>query len=110
MTDILVSTREALPGPHDARQQGAPQFFIHPARQGDTFPPTPVGDSNAAGEVSPRNDPEAPLSLGSLFYLGCVGLIAAVIVVVLFGAGFSLLAPTAGGAISGSDDRRGDPE
>jgi hypothetical protein len=43
-----------------------------------------------------------PVSIGSLLYLSSVGLIAAGIVVVFFGAGFSLLVPTARGTISGS--------
>jgi hypothetical protein len=48
-----------------------------------------------------------PLSIGSLLYLGSFGLIAAGIVAVFFGAGFSLLVPTAGETISGLADRPG---
>jgi hypothetical protein len=55
----------------------------------------------------PRISAGAPLSIGSLLYLGSVGLIAAGIVAVFFGCGFSSLVPTAGGTISGSADRAG---
>jgi hypothetical protein len=67
----------------------------------------PVALANAAGEPSPRNSAGAALSIGSLLYLGSVGLIAAGIVAVFFGAGISLLVPTAGGTISGSANRAG---
>lgn len=111
MTDVLVPAREALPRLHGPRPQGAPQFvpkIIDSNRQRDKLPPTPAADSNAAGEVSPSKHPEPPIPLGSLLYLGSVGVIACAIVLVFFGAGFFLLAPTAGGAISGSVDRRAD--
>jgi TPR repeat protein len=67
----------------------------------------PVGLANPAGELSPRISVGAPLSIGSLLYLGSIGLIAAGIVAVFFGAGFSLLVPTAGEPISGSTNRAG---
>jgi hypothetical protein len=67
----------------------------------------PVALANAAGEPSPRNSAGAPLSIGSLLYLGSVGLIAAGIVALFFGAGFALLVPTTGGTISGSANRAG---
>jgi hypothetical protein len=60
----------------------------------------PVALANAVGEPSPRISAAAPLAIGSLLYLATVGLIAAGIVVVFFGAGFSLLVSTAGGTIS----------
>jgi hypothetical protein len=69
----------------------------------------PVALANAAGEPSRRISAGSPLSIGSLLYLGSVGLIAAGIVAVFFGAGFSLLVPTAGGTISGLANRA-DPE
>ena len=69
----------------------------------------PVGLATAAPEPSPRIAAEAPLSIGSLLYLSSVGLIAAGIVAVFFGTGFSLLVRTAGGTISGSVGRA-DPE
>jgi hypothetical protein len=97
---------------HDVRPPGTPRVvpnLVDPTRQGDEFPPTRVEDSNAAGEPSRRIDAEPPLSLASLLYLGSVGLIAAGIVAVFFGAGFSLLVRTAGGAISGSV-ARADPQ
>jgi TPR repeat protein len=67
----------------------------------------PVGLANSARELSPRISVGAPLSIGSLLYLGSVGLIAAGIVAVFFGVGFSLLVPTAGEPISGSTNRAG---
>lgn len=112
MTDILVQTREASPRLHDVPPQGAPLVVpnvVDPTRARDKFPSRPVGDSAAAGELSRRTDAEPPLSLGSVLYLGSVGLIAAAIVVVFFGTGFSLLVRTAGGAISGPVGRA-DPE
>ena len=69
----------------------------------------PVALANAPPEPSPRISAGAPLSIGSLLYLSSVGLIAAGIVAVFFGAGFSLLIPTAGGTISSSVNRA-DPE
>jgi hypothetical protein len=65
----------------------------------------PVALANAVGEPSPRISAATPLAIGSLLYLATVGLIAAGIVVVFFGAGFSLLVSTAGGTISGSANR-----
>ena len=59
----------------------------------------PVALANAAREPSRRISAGAPLSIGSLLYLGSVGLIAAGIIAVFFGAGFSLLVPSAGGTI-----------
>jgi hypothetical protein len=67
----------------------------------------PTALANGAGEPSPRISAEAPLSIGHLLYLGSVGLIAAGIVAVFFGTGFSLLLPTAGGTISGSANQAG---
>ena len=66
-----------------------------------------VALASAAREPLPRISAGAQRSIGSLLYLGSVGLIAAGIVAVFFGAGFSLLVPTAGGAISGSANRAG---
>lgn len=67
----------------------------------------PVAVARGAGEPSPRISAGVPLSIGSLVYLGSVGLIAAGIVVVFFGAGFSLLVPIAGGTMSGWASRAG---
>ena len=67
----------------------------------------PVGLANAARDPSPSISAGTPLSIGSLLYLGCVGLIAAGIVAVFFGVGFSLLVPTAAGTISGLPNRAG---
>ena len=110
MTDILVQTREASPRLHDVPPQGAPLVVpnvVDSTRARDKFPSRPVGESAAAGELARRTDAEPPLSPGGVLYLGSVGLIAAAIVAVFFGAGFSLLVPTAGGAISGSANRAG---
>ncbi|HEX4617856.1 MAG TPA: hypothetical protein VH230_18310 [Stellaceae bacterium] len=69
----------------------------------------PVALANAAGEPSPspRVSAGAPLSIGSLLYLGSLGLVAAGIVALFFGAGFALLVPTAGGTIFGSASQVG---
>jgi len=110
MTGILVQTREASPRLHGLRPQGAPRVVPSLAdhtHQLDKLPLTPVGLSDAAGEPPRRISAGAPLSIGSLLYLGSVGLIAAGIVAVFFGAGFSLLVRTAGGTISGSVDQTG---
>ncbi len=66
----------------------------------------PVALANAARESLPRISAGASLSIGSLLYLGSVGLIAAGIIAVFFGAGLSLLVPSAGGTI-GSANRAG---
>ncbi|MBV8506227.1 MAG: sel1 repeat family protein [Alphaproteobacteria bacterium] len=63
--------------------------------------------ASGAGEPPRRISAEAPLSIGQLLYLGSLGLIAAGIVAVFFGTGFSLLAPTAGGMSSGAANRAG---
>ncbi len=67
----------------------------------------PIAQARGAREPSPRISARVPLSVGSLLYLGSVGLIAAGIVAVFFGTGFSLLVPTGGGTISGSVSRAG---
>ena len=67
----------------------------------------PVALANGAGEPSRRISAAAQLWTGHLLYLGSVGLVAAGIVAVFFGAGFSLLVPTAGGTISGPASRAG---
>jgi len=110
MSGILVQTREASPLLHEVRPQGAPRVvpnLIDPTRRLDQLPPTPVGLSDGIGDPPRRHHAQAPLSIGSLLHLGSVGLIAAGIVAVFFGAGFSLLVPTAGGTISGPASRAG---
>jgi hypothetical protein len=105
MSGILVQTREASPLLHEVRPQGAPPVvpnLIDPTRRRDQLPLTPVGLSDGVGNPPRRHDAQAPLSIGSLLYLGSVGLIAAGIVAVFFGAGLSLLVRSAGGTISGS--------
>src|ERR1700722_18905181 len=110
MLSILAQSREAAPRLNRARLRRAlrvvPSIF-DATPQGNSVPQMPVGLANAAGEPSPRNSAGAALSIGSLLYLGSVGLIAAGIVAVFFGAGISLLVPTAGGTISGSANRAG---
>jgi hypothetical protein len=110
MSSILVQSRETAPRLNRARLQRAPRVVpstFDATLQGDRLAQMPVALANAAREPSPRISGRAPLSIGSLLHLGSVGLIAAGIVAVFFGAGFSLLAPTAGGTISGSADRAG---
>jgi hypothetical protein len=110
MLSILAQSREAAPRLNRARLQRAPRVVpstFDATLQGDRLPPMPVALANGAREPSPRISAGAPLSIGSFLHLGSVGLIAAGIVAVFFGAGFSLLAPTAGGTISGSVDQAG---
>jgi hypothetical protein len=110
MLSVLVQSREAAPRLNRGRLRRAPRIVPSTSDailEGDWLPQMPVALANAAGEPSPRNSAGAPLSIGSLLYLGSVGLIAAGIVAVFFGAGISLLVPTAGGTISGSANRAG---
>jgi hypothetical protein len=67
----------------------------------------PTALANGAGDPSRRISAEASLTIGHLLYLGFVGLIAAGIVAVFFGASFLLLLPTPGGTISGSANQPG---
>src|SRR3984893_4408455 len=110
MLSVLVQSREAPPRLNRGRLRRAPRIVPSTSDailEGDWLPQMPVALANAAGEPSPRNSAGAPLSIGSLLYLGSVGLIAAGIVAVFFGAGISLFVPTAGGTISGSANRAG---
>src|ERR1700730_4381421 len=111
MLSVLVQSREAPPRLNRGRLRRAPRIVPSTSDailEGDWLPQMPVALANAAGEPSPRNSAGAPLSIGSLLYLGSVGLIAAGIVAVFFGAGLSLLVPTAArGTISSSANRAG---
>jgi hypothetical protein len=110
MSGILVQTREVSPLLHEVRPQGAPRVvpnLIDPSRRRDQLPLTPVGLSDGVGDPPRRHHAQAPLSIGSLLHLAFVGLVAAGIVAVFFGAGFSLLVSTSGGMISGSANRAG---
>jgi hypothetical protein len=112
MSGIFVQTRDATPLLHEVRSQGAPRVvpnLIEPTRRRDQFPLTPVGLSDEVGDPLRRHNAQAPLSIGSLLHLGSVGLIAAGIVAVFFGAGFSLLVRTADGTVSASAGQA-DPE
>src|SRR5271165_6902063 len=62
---------------------------------------------SARVEPSGRNPGLTALSIGSLFYLGSVGLVAAGIIAVFFGTGLSLLVPPAGGMIPSFPGRPG---
>jgi hypothetical protein len=110
MSGILIQTREAPPVLHEVWPQGAPRVvptISDVAPQKDKLSQMPVPLANAPGEPSPRISAGAPLSIGSMLYLGSVGLIAAGIVALFFGAGFALLVPAAGRTISSSDNRVG---
>jgi hypothetical protein len=110
MLSILAQSREAAPRLNRARRQRAPRVVSStsdPTAQADQVPQIPVAFANASGEPSPRISAETPLSIGHLLYLGSVGLIAAGIVVVFFGTGFSLLVPIGGGTISGLAQQAG---
>jgi hypothetical protein len=106
MLSILVQSREPAPRADSTRPQGAPQVVpnrSNPLPQGNWVPQMPVALSHAA-----RGRPAtAPLSIGSLLYLGSVGLIAAGIAAIFFGAGFSLLVPAADGTTSAMASRAG---
>ncbi len=110
MLGILVQSREAALRLNRARLRRAPRVVpstFDATAQGNSGRQMPVGLANAAREPSPRISAGVPLSIGSLLYLGSVGMIAAGIVAVFFGAGFSLLVPTAGGTIFGLASRAG---
>jgi hypothetical protein len=107
MLNMFVQSREAAPRLDRARLRRVVPSTSDAAPQGDSLPQMLVTLANAAGEPSPRISAGAPLSIGSLLYLGSVGLIAAGIVALFFGAGFALLVPTVGGTISGSANRAG---
>jgi hypothetical protein len=110
MLSVLAQSREAAPRLNRARLRRAPRIVPSTSDailQGDRLPQVSVALANTARDASPRTSAGAPLPIGSLLYLGSVGLIAAGIVAVFFGAGISLLVPTAGGTISGSANRAG---
>ena len=110
MLNILVQPREAAARLDSLRLHGAPRVvptISDAAPQEDKLLQMPVGLANAAREPSSRISAGARLSLGSLLYLGSVGLIAAGIIAVFFGAGFSLLVPTGGATIPGSASKVG---
>ncbi len=110
MLSILVQSREAAPRLDSPRLQSAPRVVSSTsdaAAQEERLPQRPGTLANAARQPSRRISAGGPPSIGSLLYLGSVGLIAAGIVAVFFGAGFSLLVPTGGGTISGSANQVG---
>src|SRR5260370_30342192 len=108
MVSILVQSHEAASRLDSAQLQRAPRVVPSTSDatpQGHRLPGMPVALAHGAGEPPRRILTEAPLSIGYLLYLSSVALIAAGIVAVFFGTGFSLLVPTGGGAISGPVDR-----
>jgi hypothetical protein len=108
MVSIFVQSREAASRLDSAKLQRAPRVVpstCDATPQGHRLPGMPVALTNGAGEPLRRISTEAPLSIGYLLYLSSVGLIAAGIIAVFFGAGFSLLVPTGGGMMSGSVNR-----
>jgi hypothetical protein len=110
MLSVLVQSREAAPRLNRGRLRRAPRIVPSTSDailEGDRLPQMSVALANAARDAWSRTSAGAPLSIGSLLYLGSVGLIAAGIVAIFFGAGISLLVPTAGGTISGSANRTG---
>jgi len=110
MLSILVQSREAAPRLNRAWLQRAPQVvpstFDTQSRE-EGLPQMPVAVANTTGQPSPHISGAAPLSIGSLLYLGSLGLVAAGIVAVFFGAGFSMLVPTGGVTSSGSANLAG---
>jgi hypothetical protein len=109
MLSILVQSREVAARLDSLRLHSTPRVVptISDEPQGDKLPAMPLAFANPAREPSRRTSAGAPLSLGSLLYLGSIGLIAASIVAVFFGAGFALLVPTGGATISGSASKIG---
>jgi hypothetical protein len=110
MFNILVQSRDAAPRLDSARLQRARRVVPSTSDatpQGDRLSQMPVALANGAGDPSHRISAKAPLSIGHLLYLGSVGLIAAAIIAVFFGAGFLLLVPPGGGTVSGSANRAG---
>lgn len=110
MVSILVQSREAASRLDSAKLQSAPRVVpsaCDATPQGHRLPGMRVALANGTGEPSRRILTEAPLSIGYLLYLSSVALIAAGIVAVFFGTGFSLLVPTGGGTMSGSVNRPG---
>ena len=108
MLSILVQSRELAPRLNRARLQRTPrvvQSTSDTKPQRERLPKRAVGLATAA-EAAPRISAGVPFSIGSLLY-GSVGLIAAGVVAVFFGTGFSLLVPTGGGTMSGSANRAG---
>jgi len=86
MVSILVPSRDAAPRQDSAGANGVPHTVsgaAAPIRQQDGLLAPPVGSSAS--------------SIGNLFYLASVGLVAAGTVAVFFGIGFSLLVPSARG-------------
>ena len=102
MLNIFVQSREVAARLDSLRLHSTPRVVptISDEPQGDKLPAMPLAFANPAREPSRRTSAGAPLSLGSLLYLGSIGLIAAGIVAVFFGAGFALLVNT------GRDDFR----
>jgi hypothetical protein len=110
MLNILVQSREVAARLDSLRLHSTPRVvptISDAAPQGDKLPAMPLAFANPAREPSRRASAAAPLSLGSLLYLFSIGLIAAGIVAVFFGAGFALLVPTGGATISGSAGKIG---
>jgi hypothetical protein len=88
---IFVESRDGVLQQDSARPDLAPRGMSGTAAS--------TGRSDTAAEA--RRQPGPVLSAGSLFYLTTVGLVAAVIIGVFFGAGFCLLTPLAHGVGSG---------
>jgi hypothetical protein len=110
MLNILVQSREVAARLDSLRLHSTPRVvptISDAAPQGDKLPAMPLAFANPAREPTRRISAGARLSLGSLLYLSSVGLIAAGIVAVFFGAGFALLVPTGGATISGSAGKIG---
>jgi hypothetical protein len=110
MLSILVQSREAAARLDSLRLHSAPRVvptISDAAPQGNKLPTMPFAFANPAREPTHRISAGARLSLGSLFYLGAVGLIAAGIIAIFFGAGLSLLVPIGDATISGSVNKVG---
>lgn len=106
MSDTFVQPRYPAPQQGVERRRAVAPVArpAGPVSRQEGFLQPPVGLPRAT-KPSCSTRPEAAPSIGSLLYLGSIGLVAAGIVAVFFGTGFSLLSPPAGGTIFGSATR-----
>src|SRR5260370_35379282 len=99
MVSSLCHAHEAASRLDSAQLQRAPRGVPSTSDatpQGHRLPGMPVALAHGAGEPPRRILTEAPLSIGYLLYLSSVPLMAAGIVAVFFGPGFSRRGATAG--------------
>jgi hypothetical protein len=101
---VARSAFDTLPRPNNATPESVP-WRSDPSSVSDTPAHRSLVPSDGGAMRSHRQLSASALSVGNLLYLASVGLIATAIIGVFFGAGFLLLGPHAGGALSGSTER-----